>query len=208
KHAVQHASAGNDASCADDGIDRYAHAAALFGEDELRRRLLRGAGANGPTVVVQVEDRRHGDQVHVGIVESIERTDVAPVEHLLGVDVVKIVGYHAYTFEIPRDDVAAEIVTGIWILCVLMQKTQQDIGLENIDPHRRADHRRIENGALGIAVFRLLFEGGDAAILGDFKHAKTVGFLGVNANAGEGDVGVVLVVPVEHLAVIHLIDVV
>jgi len=53
--AVADDGAGDDAALGDDGVDGHAGAAGLA-EDELGGGILAGAGADGPAVVVEVED--------------------------------------------------------------------------------------------------------------------------------------------------------
>ena len=52
----------------------------VFGEHELCRRILALVGADGPVLIVEIEDGRDRDQIHVGFVVGFERADVAPVE--------------------------------------------------------------------------------------------------------------------------------
>ena len=47
--------------------------------DELGRRQVLRAAADRPAPVVQVEDGVHRHQIHVGVVERVERSDVTPV---------------------------------------------------------------------------------------------------------------------------------
>src|SRR5437588_12559969 len=51
--------------------------------------------AQRPGLVVQVENRRDADQVHVGFVIGVEGADVAPVERVLRVFVGEVVGENA-----------------------------------------------------------------------------------------------------------------
>ena len=51
-----------------------------FGKHKLCRRILPLVGADRPLFVVQVEDRRHRHQVHVGFVKCLQCSYVAPVE--------------------------------------------------------------------------------------------------------------------------------
>ena len=206
---MEDASAGNNAAGADDGIHRHPHAAAFLREDELGRRLLGDLGADRPVQVVQVELGDDVDQVHIGLVVGVEGADVAPVADLLGIDVAEVVGDDAaHAPSSSRDDVPAEIVAGVGILGVFMEGVEEDIGLEDVDAHGGADHVRVEAGADGIAVLGLLLEAGDAEILVDLGDAEAAGFVGRHLDGGEGDVGIVPAVPVHHLVVVHLIDVV
>ncbi len=62
--------------------------------------------------------------------------------------------------------------------------------------------------ALGVAVLRLFFEADHAVVLVDFGDSEAAGLFRWHLDGGDGDVGFVLAVPVQHLAVVHLIDVV
>jgi hypothetical protein len=55
-------------------------------------------------------------------------------------------------------------------------------------------------------MFRLFFEAGDAIVLFNSADAETVGFLRRYLNRGQGDVGIVLQVPLRHRQVIHLLN--
>src|ERR1039458_1133698 len=90
EHTVYHPATRNDTSGAHDGIERQPHPAALLGENELGRRLLRSLRADGPVLVVKVKFRSHRHQVHVGLVIGVERAYVPPVARLFGVDVAEI----------------------------------------------------------------------------------------------------------------------
>jgi len=106
--------AGDDAAGADDGVDAHAGAAG-FAEDELGGRVLVGAGAHGPGLVVEVEYGGYGRDVHVGFVVGLEGADVAPVEGALLVLVDEVVGVDLVAAEELGKDVVAEVVAGVGI---------------------------------------------------------------------------------------------
>ncbi len=89
-----------------------------------------------------------------------------------------------------------------------MQGAQQHVGVEHIDPHGRAHPVRVERRRAGGAVCRLLLESDDAVLVVDIGDAEARGFLGRYQGRGNGDVGRVLLVPGDHVAVVHLIDVI
>src|SRR5262249_9747665 len=91
EYAVTHKAPGENAAGADDGIDGHAGAPG-FAEDELGRRILPLFRADGPVTVIQVEHRRDRDQVHVGVIVSLNGPHVAPVLRLLHVLVDEIEG--------------------------------------------------------------------------------------------------------------------
>ena len=62
---------------------------------------------------------------------------------------------------------------------------------------------RAQFGGLG-----LLFESGDAVVAVDFDDAEAIGFLGIDLDGGEGDVGAGILMLLEHEFVIHFVDVV
>ncbi len=70
-------------------------------------------GADRPVLVVQVQLRIDGDQVHVGLVVGVQRAHVAPVGVLLAVLVEEREGEDAVRVDHRRDDVAAEIVLAV-----------------------------------------------------------------------------------------------
>ena len=117
---MHHSPAGNYASRTHHRIDRHSHTPAFLGKNEFRRRLLGDIGSDWPVLIVQVEFRNNGNQIHVGFVIRVEGPHIPPVAHLLGIDVVKIVGYGSGAVKIARDDVLAEVVRGILPLCVLV----------------------------------------------------------------------------------------
>ena len=108
-HGVGDRGAGDDDAGGNHRVDRHAGAARLT-EDKLGRRILAHTGAHGPVLVVEVEDRRNRAEVHIGVVISVERADVAPVERLLLVLVHKAVGHHLLLAKHIGQNVMAEVV--------------------------------------------------------------------------------------------------
>src|ERR1700733_13832703 len=208
EHAAHHPGAGDDATGADDRVDRDTHAPTLLGEDEFSRRRLHHARPYGPLAVVEIELRRDGDQVQVGLVEGIDGAHVAPVACLLVINVAKIVSDHPRVTECGGKHVLAEVVGGIRVASVFPQNAQQHVRTENIDAHGGAHHIRVEDRGRGVAMAGLLLEADDAVVRPDLGDAETLGFPGVDLDGGDGDVGVVQAVPIDHLAIIHLVNVV
>ena len=134
---------------------RHARTAGLA-EDKLGGRVLVGAGAHGPTAVVEVEDRDEAGDVHVGFVVGVQRAYVTPVERLLLVLIDKVVGLHAVATKQLGQDVVTEVVLGIRVFGVAHQFGQQDVGIEEVDAHGGVDHLRIEgrNAGRSSSVFQ------------------------------------------------------
>src|SRR5260370_6396746 len=93
-HGFLNASAGDDRAAGHNGIEGDAHALRI-GKDKFCRRILVLPGAQRPGSVVEVENGRHADEIHVGFVVGVERADIAPVESVLGAFTVKIVSKDA-----------------------------------------------------------------------------------------------------------------
>src|SRR5580692_1526889 len=143
---VSDQAAGDDAAVGDDGIERGAHAVFL-GKDELGRRVLALVSADGPVVIVEVEDGGDGDDVHVGFVIGLERAYIAPVESFFFVFVDEVVGEDAIVVDHFRQDVFAEIVAGVGIFGIFQQDWNQDVGIEEVDAHRARDFLLVPGGA-------------------------------------------------------------
>ena len=101
-----------------------------------------------------------------------------------------------------------EIVRRIGRLGILVQRLQQDVGVEHVNPHGSADHVRVETAARRIAVLRLLLETHNAVLGVDFRDAEAAGFGGRHLDGGDGDLRVMLPVPLHHVPVVHFVDLV
>ncbi len=190
------------------GHDRLGGAAApaVLREDELRGGELGLVGARGPVGVVEVEDGIHLDEVHGGVEVGVDRPHVAPVFRLLLVLVPEDVGVDALS---PRDqagnDVLAEVVARV-LLRVTLELAHQEIEIEDVDAHGAEAGAGVPGSGGG--GFGLLLEAGDAALLVDLEHAETARLGQGHLDGGEGEAGRAGDVHVEHLAVVHLVDVV
>src|SRR4029077_125434 len=134
---------GDDAAIGNDGINRRAGATAL-GKDELGGRVFALVRAGGPVVVVQVEDGRDRDDIHIRVVVGLECAHVAPVKRFFFVFVDEVIGKDAIVIDHLGQDVLAEIVAGIGVLGVLEEDRNQNVGVEQIDAHRSRDLFRVQ----------------------------------------------------------------
>src|SRR5271170_150995 len=200
------ASARNNRARANDGIERDAHAGGI-GENEFGGRILLLPGVQRPAFVVEVEDWGDGDQVHIGFVVGLDGADIAPVGFFFFIFVAKIVGKDAMLFDDARDDVFAEIVIRFGIFGVGDQDGNEQLGIEKIDAHGGVHFVRMNARALGFGG--LFFEADDAPVFIGFDDAETAGsFLRRNFESGDGNVRTGFDVLLEHLLIIHLVDVV
>ena len=99
-------------------------------------------------------------------------------------------------------------MTRTGILRVFAHRPQQRLRIENVDAHGGADHGRVEPRALGIALLGFLLEPYHPAVRADLDHPVTASFLRGRLDGSDGDFRFVLPVPVQHFAVVHLVDVV
>ena len=74
---------------------------------------------DGPGFVIQVKDRRHRNDVHVGFVVGLERSHIAPVQSFFLILVHKIEGVDAIIVDHLGQDVFAKIMAGALIFRVL-----------------------------------------------------------------------------------------
>src|SRR5580693_2380146 len=200
------AAAGNDGGGAYDGIERDAHARGI-GEDEFGGRILLLPGVQRPALVVEVEDRRDGNQVHVGFVVGLDGADIAPVRFFLFIFVAKVVGEDAVLFDDARNDVFAEIMFGVGVFRVGDQDGNEQLRIEKIDAHGGVHFVGMDARTLGVGGFFL--EADDAPVLVGFEHAETSGgFLGRDFEGGDGDVCAGFDMLLEHFLIIHFVDVI
>src|SRR5256885_6674911 len=205
-NGFRNAAAGNDGTCRNDGVHTNAHAVGIA-EDEFCGRILVLPGAERPGTIVQIEDRRNADEVHVGFVVGVERADVAPVLRSVAVFVDEIVSEDAVLGDDAGKNVLAEIVMRFWIFRIGDKDGDEELGIENVDAH----------GGVALAglvrrLFRmsgLFFEADDAPVLVDFDDAELMGGLGGwNLDGADGDVRAGIEMLLEHLGVVHFVDVI
>ena len=156
---------------------------------DLRRRLGAAVGVHRPAVVVQVEHRVRGDEVHVRRVVGVDRADVAPVPglplvlagHDVGREVVDV--GHAGSGQ-RRDHVAADVGVGV---VARRDDLDQRLGVEHVVAHRGqaplrvAGHRR--------RVVDLLVEVEDPPVVVDLDDAEVAGLVLGNRDRRDRDAG-------------------
>src|ERR1700687_2002315 len=131
---VLHDAAGDNAAVGDDGIERGAGAAG-FGKNEFRRRILALVGADRPLLVIEVEDGRDRDNVHVGFVVGLERANVAPVARSLLVFIDEIVGVDTIVVDHLGKNILAKVMAGLRVLGVLPQHGNEEVRIKQINAH-------------------------------------------------------------------------
>ena len=106
-------------------------------------------GAERPSLVIEIENGRNGNEIHVGFVVGLDSADVAPILRANLVLIDEVVGVDAVFREDARQDVAAKVMFRIGVLGVGQQRRDQELRVENIDPHGGVNHVRVEVRALG-----------------------------------------------------------
>ena len=129
--------------------------------------------ANRPLRIVEVEDRRDRDDIHVGIVKGFQRSHVAPVERFFFVLIYKIEGVDAVIVHHLGQNIFAEVVAGIGILGIFQQHRDEDVGVEDVNSHGAGNLCGIV-GRTDIGLLRLFEEASDTAVAVDFHHTETV----------------------------------
>ena len=143
-----------------------------------RRRDLR-KGPDRPVAIVEVELRHHVGQVDIGLPIGVERADVAPIG-ARRIAARLAVAAHARAREVMRDRLAvldqirdqvlAEVAARVRIVGVALELVDQEIGVEDVDPHAR--QRLVRAARLGGRILRLLDERRDAVALVDMDDAE------------------------------------
>ena len=189
QHGLADQAAGDDDAVADQAVDRPAGSVAVV-MHELGRRLGRHAGQDRPPVVVQIEDRVHGAQVHVRVEIGVERPDVAPVARVpLGrsrhIVLQEVVGLHAALADQHRDDVAAHVMQAVVVGRILAQRLHQRVAGEDVVAHR--GERLIRMAGAAGRVGGLLQECLDGApVRADPDHAELGGIGPRHRDGGHG----------------------
>src|SRR6185312_2002579 len=110
------------------------------GEYELRRRCLWLICAQRPFRVIQIEFRVHLAKIHTGLEIRIERSDVAPIFGRLLVLIVKPITEDGRRLNERRNDVLPEIMLTVGSSGVLLERADENVTAEDVDPHRSESH--------------------------------------------------------------------
>ena len=196
----------DDAAGRDDGF-RGRPTAPVLGEDELGGRELRLVGAHRPVGVVEVEDGVHLDEVHRGLVVGVERADVAPVLGLLLVLVPEEMGVdRSPRCHQLRDDVPAEVVAR-GLLGVPHQLPHEEVRVEDVHAHRAEAVAGVP-GRCGGALPASPGSRRRGSIRPPPGRRSACESRHGNLDGRHGELRAPGDVDVEHLAVVHLVDVV
>ena len=210
QHGMMHFTAGNDDTGGDDRIRGVAEAVASC-VNEFRRRQCAGIRVDRPCLVVQVELGHVGDQIHVRIVELLERAHVAPIG-VIGVRGprnhirIEVVDACLAARGEVRRDVAAHIMLGVFVLRILGQCVEQGVGVGHVVAHRRQEGVRVVGQTrAGVGLFQERLD--LIRMIGvDIDHAELVRLFDRLTDAGHGELGTGLDMLLDHLAEVHTVN--
>ena len=206
QQGAAHRRAANDAAARDGAVEGDA-AAAVVVKDKLGRRELLLKGPDGSATIVEVEVWRHLDQVDVGLPVGVHRAHITPVTKVslrsVHATIAKAVRHDAVVRHHVGDDILAEVVAGIVAVGIADELRAEEFGIEDIDAHTG-------QGAPGVAragggVFR---KGRHSIFVVDGHDVKSLGLFEGYIHARHSHIGLILHVFSQHLAVVHLVDMV
>ena len=181
-------------------------------KQKLGRRPRLGPAQDRPLAVVEVEDRVDRNEVHVRVVEGIDRSDVTPVtvlplahsRHHVGGEVVDL---SFAAIDERRNQVAADVVARGLVCSVDRDCVDEHVSAEHVVAHRGEDLVGRVGEPGGVAG--LLAERADRPpVVSGLDHAELARLLDRHPDAGHGHAGSARDVLVDHLARIHPVDVV
>jgi len=70
-------------------------------------------GADGPSLIVEIEQGVNRDKVHVGLIVGVQGADIPPVFDLLFIFILKVVSKDSPVLNHRRKNVLAEIVCAV-----------------------------------------------------------------------------------------------
>ena len=200
-----HLATGDDASGVDDGVLSFS------ANDEFCPGRLGLVRQQRPVAVVEVELRIHGDQVHVGLMVGIDRTDVAPIVEVL----VSCSGHHVVLEVVdlrlslgrePRDDVTAHVMLGRRVLRIGPERLHQRVPRKDVIAHRC--ERLIRRVRQPRRVGGFLQEIFDAFVLAGINDAESTGLAAGYTDARDRTAESGIDVSIHHLLDVHPVDVV
>ena len=207
--ALDNGTATNDTARRHDGIDCGPLMRITVAGEEPCGRLVPVERADGPVVVVEVERRVLGAEVHVRLEEGVERTHVAPIAlggclfaaHDVRVEVVHVDGVVLVQ---TRNDVLAEV--GRAFVRALQEFAHQELAREDVVAHAREAPARMARHFFG--VLGLFLESDHAVVLVHLDDAELARVLDGDGDCRNRKECCATQVEVNHLVDIHLVDVV
>ena len=207
--ALDHGTATDDTARRNDGVDGRTLVGIAFAGKEPCRGLVPVKGTDRPVVVVKVEGRVLGAQVHVGFEEGIQGSHVAPValgRGLLATDDVGIEVVHVDGVVLIQagDNVLAEVRGAV--AGALHEFPHQELAGKDVVAHAGQAVAGVAGHFLG--VLGLFLETDHAVVRIYLDNAEFRGFGHGHGDSGNGQKGCTAQVEIDHLIDVHLVDVV
>ena len=157
------------------------------------RRHTDIAGVDPPAAVMQINGDRTLQQVHVGVPQALNGTDILPVA-------AEAVGAHLFApAKHLGDDILAEILGALGVQLIRTQVFAQLRPGKHIHAHRCL---------VGFWVLGFFLKLGDPALIVRVHNAKAAGFLPGHRAYGDRSGSFLLDVLGQHVGIIHLVDMV
>ena len=157
------------------------------------RRLSVVAEVDTPGGIVETESRIASQKIHIGLPQTANGSHVLPIA-------IKGIGKHtASVVQHSGNHVLTEVLGGVRVRLVPDQVLGQKLSVKDIDTHGRL-------GALGMRGFLLEFQ--DAVVLIGIHNAEAAGLIQRHVQNGNGTVRTRFLMLLQHLAVVHFIDMV
>ncbi len=209
EHRTQDERATDDGAPGKHGVDGHAVlAVSVLHELGGRSHVL--TGPDGPVLIVDIQLRRDGSEIHIGLPEGVHGAHISPVGAAIRTAAdtghAKRVSECGALFHHAGDHVHAEIVMGLRVGDIFIQQLIEILGIEDIDPH----------GGQGVLWFarhggrvgRFFDKRIDLAIIIHRHHPEGACFAARYFDTGHGDLGAHIDVIQQHGGVIHLVDVI
>ena len=137
---------------------------------------------------------------------GVERADIAPVGVGLTVHVLELMREDSERADHAGDDVLAEVVVALGARGVLAEKLVHGASGEHVNAHRRQGVGRVARHRQRVG--RLFLEADDAALAVYLQDAEAGRLFDRHRQAADSQIRVALDVRADHVAVIHLVDVI
>ena len=172
------------------GNQAVVHCGAL---GDVVRRHARITGVDPPLFVMQVNGHGGGKQIHIGLPEALNGAYILPVA------IKAVRAQHLFVRQHGGDDILAKVVAALLVRLVGDQVLTQFFPGKDIHTH---------GSLVGLGVLGLFFELNDVVVRVGVHNAEAAGIGPGHFAHGDGGVRLVTDVEIQHVIVVHLIDVV
>jgi len=208
ENGLSNDAAGKNASTGDDAVQRLPTAVGLV-ENELGRRIRITCAAHRPVAVVKIEFGFDVVEVHIRFVVRLNGAHIPPIwngifsftGNSVGLEIVRV--YESIARKL-RQNVLAEIMMTVEILCIGLEQIEQTAGGKDVIAHRGVDtagitgHRR--------RVRALFMKGQNPSTLIGLDDTKFGCKFSGEWVGGDGDFRAFGNVKIDHAGNVHAVD--